>query len=64
MQLIKLLPRTKKPVNTNGSTGPAMRLIQDSVMYLIGFFTESDDFGSLPDQSSLGEVIPGSLKYG
>jgi TonB-linked SusC/RagA family outer membrane protein len=27
------------------------------------FFTESDDFGSLPDQSSLGEVIPGSLKY-
>ena len=27
------------------------------------FFTENDNLTSLPDQSSLGEIIPGSLKY-
>lgn len=27
------------------------------------FYTENDDISSLPDQSSIGEVIPGSLKY-
>jgi TonB-linked SusC/RagA family outer membrane protein len=27
------------------------------------FFTENDVFSSLPDQSALGEVLPGSLKY-
>ncbi|MEX0988219.1 MAG: SusC/RagA family TonB-linked outer membrane protein [Bacteroidales bacterium] len=27
------------------------------------FFTENDDFSALSDQSSIGSVIPGSLKY-
>ncbi|MDX9881776.1 MAG: TonB-dependent receptor [Prolixibacteraceae bacterium] len=28
-----------------------------------GFFTENDDISAYPDQSSIGEVIPGSLRY-
>lgn len=28
-----------------------------------GFFTENDDINAYPDQSSIGEVIPGSLRY-
>lgn len=28
-----------------------------------GFFTENDNIGDYPDQSSIGEVIPGSLRY-
>ncbi|MGV8093602.1 MAG: SusC/RagA family TonB-linked outer membrane protein [Mangrovibacterium sp.] len=28
-----------------------------------GFFTENDDIQAYPDQSSIGEVIPGSLRY-
>lgn len=28
-----------------------------------GFYTEDDDVSAYPDQSSIGEVIPGSLRY-